>query len=381
MELKATMTEPALDDLKPGQQISGWAYRVMSVQYKPTSSGKDSLRFVLADGKGRRQAVMWDAGVDIAEKLNQAGIARVFGSVQTGEYSGQVTVREWEYVEENFDGSHLVPKLPPEAKEHEQRFKNLISRIKDPNCRALLRQVILDTKGVQKSFYKAVAATSHHHAYPGGLLEHSVEVAELCDAACNVLPNLSRDVLITAALLHDIGKIDEMDHTFRMGEYTDEGALVGHVVSGAYRVRAASELIPNFPRGLRLAIEHLILSHMGLPEYGAAKVAARAEAVLLAQCDAISAKLFQFRMASERAYAGQTSVNLGQGMGWVHVSDLNLPVTEVSNVALDFKIDQDDDLSRSLQNKTPAYVLPEAPIDYKSNTIFSTKTLPLRGCV
>jgi 3'-5' exoribonuclease len=127
------------------------------------------------------------------------------------------------------------------------------------------------------------------------LLEHSGEVALLCDRVASTLPHLDRDLLVTAALLHDIGKLEEMENDLNAGEYTPAGHLVGHVVLGTCTVAAAAERVPDFPAHLKHELMHLILSHHGRLEFGAARHPMCAEAIVLSLCDLMSAKTAQCR--------------------------------------------------------------------------------------
>jgi len=147
-----------------------------------------------------------------------------------------------------------------------------------------------------------------HHAFRGGLLNHSVEVATLCSSAAATLTSVNRDLLVTGALLHDLGKIDEIDHGLHKGEYTRSGNLVGHVVSGMYRVRHAMDAIDGFPPTLKDDVCHLILSHHGSHEYGAARLPSTPEAVILACCDVMSARVYQLNDPKQRVRDNKLSL-------------------------------------------------------------------------
>jgi 3'-5' exoribonuclease len=130
------------------------------------------------------------------------------------------------------------------------------------------------------------------------LLEHCGEVAALCDPCASTLPHLNRDLLVTAAMLHDIGKLEEMESGLRSGEYTLAGQLVGHVVLGTYTVTRAADSLEDFPPVLLHELMHLILSHHGRPEHGAARPPLCAEAVVLSLCDLMSARVAQCHEAA-----------------------------------------------------------------------------------
>ena len=168
-----------------------------------------------------------------------------------------------------------------------------------------------------------------HHAYQGGLLHHSIEVAELCASAAEILPTLSRDLLVACALLHDIGKLNEMDHGLNAGQYTAAGMLNGHISLGASRIRQFMNSCKGFPPLLKESVMHMILSHHGALEYGSPVLPKFAEAQVLAQCDLVSARVFQYSEAVKNA-EGKLSVWLsGRENIQVYTGDLGLQEIEV----------------------------------------------------
>ena len=194
------------------------------------------------------------------------------------------------------DDGDLTPFLTPLSGDHAAhrgRFLDLIRSVKNPFLRALLKAVFDGQGELWPRFEVAPAARAMHHAHRGGLLEHCGEVALLCDRVASVLPHLDRDLLVTCALLHDIGKLEEMESDLAAGEYTPAGQLVGHIVLGTCLVASAAEQIPGFPAQLKHEVMHLILSHHGEPEWGAARRPMCAEALILSQCDNLSAKIAQ----------------------------------------------------------------------------------------
>jgi len=293
----------SIETLSPGDQLNGDIFVVSDVE-EVNAGGYRFIALSLSDASGRRKATFDKIETPAPILLYQARLLRVFGFVQTKEkYRGQIKIENFEAVAEPADLTPYVPPLPAEAKAHQARFLALINSVGEPNLRRLLRAIFSPQHDLGKRFRSAVAAQGIHHAYPGGLLEHSLEVAELCDRICSVLPTLRRDFLVACALLHDIGKLDEMEHGLGVGRYTESGTLVGHVFSGAYFVRTAADSIPNFPSVLKDAIVHMVLSHHGKPEYGAARVPACSEAHVLSECDMISARVNECCQAASAARA------------------------------------------------------------------------------
>ena len=296
--------------------------------------------------------------------LGKARLIRIEGKVQDDEkYSGQIKVSRFTALPLEGDLSQFIKPLPTNHEDLKTRFTSLMRTVNEPNLRKLLVCIFHTKETRWKKFCNAVAADKMHHAYPGGLLEHTLEVTEIADAICKVIPSLERDFLVTCALLHDIGKLDEMEHTLGTGTYTTSGNLVGHVISGAFLVRRYSEEIADFPPTLVEAVCHMILSHQGKLDWGAARTPSFAEAQVLSQCDFISARLFQLREAN-MLYEGSQSVWLsGRDEGRVYVGDLGLTKTEKQNPVV---------------QPMPVFITqPEV----KPLQTFITKHLPIRGLV
>lgn len=328
------MKETFIADLKPGDKFNGLIVARSGVELKDAANGP-FLALTLSDCTGRRSARKFQATPREQEMVCASQFLCVSGTVEGGQYSGQLKLDAVHSSGRPADMDLFLPPPPANHREQKQRFAGLMKSVQEPSLHRLLR-VIFDAQGPTWSdFCNAFAAKGIHHAYRGGLLEHSAEVAELCDGACNVMPTLRRDFLVTGALLHDIGKLDEMEHGLNAGEFTDSGTLEGHVVSGAFRIRQAAESLSGFPVNLKHALTHLVLSHHNLPEHGAAKAPACAEAFVLAQCDMTSARVHEFHKAAATAAGGQIAVRLGRtNGGCVYVGDLGLqePTTKTAAV-------------------------------------------------
>ncbi len=316
-----------LAELLPGIKFTEAVFAVSGVREERRGTCH-VLSVTLRDGSclEGRQAADWYYSPEKHAKLCGARFIKASGSVSSHEkYVGQIGLDAWEAVPVPANTRPFLSPLPASHQEHRSRLDTLVDSVQEPHLRQLLAGVFPNSK-TREMFCQAVAAQFLHHAYRGGLLEHSIEVAELCDSACRVLPSLKRDFLVTCALLHDIGKLEEMRHGVGAGEYTESGTLVGHVFAGAYRLRTVADTISGFPDTLKDAIVHLILSHHGRPEYGAARLPARAEAFVLAECDLMSARIHQCVNAAASAVEGQFSVRLpGREGEYLHIGDLGLP--------------------------------------------------------
>ncbi|HEB12747.1 MAG TPA: HD domain-containing protein, partial [Actinobacteria bacterium] len=170
-----------------------------------------------------------------------------------------------------------------------KELADLIDQVNDGHLKKLVKKVF-DDPDLMKAYCLAPAAKNYHHGYLGGLLEHSVSVAKLAILMCDHYGGLDKSLLVTGALLHDIGKIREFNYTNRI-DYSTEGRLVGHIVLGDKIVAGYADNIKGFPELVKLSVSHLILSHQGEPEYGAAVKPKTREAVILNVIDNADAKV------------------------------------------------------------------------------------------
>ena len=169
----------------------------------------------------------------------------------------------------------------------------LIDSVQNKYLNALLKKMFVEDKAFVEKFKNHSAAKSIHHGFIGGLLEHSLSVAKLCEYIASNYPAVNHDLLVTAAICHDIGKVDEIS-SFPENDYTDEGQLVGHIVMGTMMIADKIREIPDFPVKLANELKHCILSHHGELEYGSPKKPALIEALALAHADNLDAKLQTF---------------------------------------------------------------------------------------
>ena len=182
-----------------------------------------------------------------------------------------------------------------------------ITTIQNPYLKALLESFFVKDAAFIKSFKEHSAAKSVHHGFVGGLLEHTLSVTKLCDFYCKRYPILNRDLLLTAAMCHDIGKVKEIS-AFPVNDYTDDGQLLGHIVMGAQMLGERAAKIDGFPHNLLAELQHCILAHHGKLEYGSPKVPALIEAVALNYADDTDAKMETFKEILE---------NNSENSGWL----------------------------------------------------------------
>jgi 3'-5' exoribonuclease len=303
-----------INAFQPGDKFERVIVAVRSVRGGIDRNGKPYADLKVADWSCSRSAKIWKVTESEINALTKADFLEITGLVDNSEqFSGQFTINRYAIAPVPDDITEFLEIPPPTNREYRDRFLKLIKSVGDTELRTTLRTVFGD-EPFRRKFFRAYAASGVHHAFPGGLLEHTVEVAELCSGACQVLNGLDRDLLVAGALLHDIGKMDEMNQELRAGEYTDDGCLIGHIVLGAATVSKAiarhndSAVADNrISASTERALVHLILSHHGLPEHGAARKPAFAEAGVLYLCDNISAKSRQFMDLVAQNTVGATS--------------------------------------------------------------------------
>jgi 3'-5' exoribonuclease len=276
-------------DLKVGDRIIA-LFALRKKQIAPYQSGA-KMRLVLefGDSSGRIQGVLWDGAEQIEPELTEGGVVRVEGTI--GEYreKPQITVDKirmalrGEYSPEVF-----LPVGPVEPDEALTMWRDIASTVSDEHLRALFGVLLSDESFVSR-FRLCPAAKLWHHPYVGGLAYHSACVAKLCERACELHTELDRDLLVAGALLHDVGKVEELELTTFV-DYSIEGRLHGHVYIGARMVERAIERVDGFPDETRLRLVHLILSHQGAGELGAVVKPMTREAIVLHHADQMDAQ-------------------------------------------------------------------------------------------
>jgi len=280
----------------PGQMIEG-VFQVAEKDLRTTKKGGFFISAKLRDRTGELPAIMWDATQALFAAIPQGGFALVKGRL--GEYNGalQIVIEAMRPAKENeIRLEDFLPVGPGDPEEQLARLKAILDTIERPALRALLDAVWADERLVA-DFKRAPAAERLHHAYLGGLLEHTLSVAETALLVCQHYRELNRDLLLVGVLWHDIGKTRELAYADSFS-YTDAGKLVGHLVQGVLMleekiaaVRAAGN---EFPEELANVVRHLVLAHHGEYEFGSPKLPMTAEAFTLHHLDNLDAKLHAF---------------------------------------------------------------------------------------
>jgi 3'-5' exoribonuclease len=291
------MDKQFIKDLKVGDRVKslfGVAKKAL-VNYRSSSSKAPGqyMKLHLVDSSGSIEGRIWDGAVEVSDLFNEGDVVLVEGNV--AEFNGlQINITRIEKYEGAVDPAMFQQCTPKNRREMVEKLNSLVHSVKNVYLKKLL-MLIFEDKDYYPAYINAPAAQKIHHAYIGGLLEHSLEVAKICEnIAANYSDVIERDLLITGALLHDIGKIKEYDFSSISFEMTDIGKLVGHLILGKEMVDEKIREINEFPEHLKLAIGHMIISHHGEKEWGSPEVPKTMEAFALFHADLLSARLNQF---------------------------------------------------------------------------------------
>lgn len=285
--------------LTEGDRLSE-TFCLTSKEIRSSRTGEAYLAVELADRTGRIAGVMFRPDRS-AQAVPVGSVVAVDGTATT--YRGLLRVSvERLRLAGTWDATQLLPTSQRDPEELIVRLRELAKGIHDPHLARIVRTVFGD-RGFMGRFKRCPGARTHHHAYVGGLLEHTVAVASVCAYMARLYPEIDHDLLIAGALLHDIGKVDEL--RFETGiDYTDEGRLIGHVVLGESRLRRVVEHLEGVPAGLVTRLSHVMLSHHGELEWDSSKRPCTLEALVLHNADMMDASTSGFL----EAIAGATRV-------------------------------------------------------------------------
>ena len=266
--------------------------------------GKTYYSLSLQDKTGMIDGKVWELNNAIGH-FEAMDYIMVKGKVTNFQGNNQLNIEMIRKADEGeYQISDYMPSTKKDIDEMYDELLAMIQRVQNPYLKELAMKVFVEDKEFAKKFKIHSAAKSVHHGYIGGLLEHSVCVAKLCEQYAVLYPQLNRDLLVTTALFHDIGKAEELS-AFPENDYTDEGQLVGHIVMGTIKLSKLMDEIPGFPAKLANEVKHCILSHHGELEFGSPKKPALAEALALSQADNLDAKMETFAEVIEKKQEGQ----------------------------------------------------------------------------
>jgi 3'-5' exoribonuclease len=284
------MKNTFIQDFKVGNRVTD--FFVLRKKELKEYDGQKFLKLELGDKSGRVDAVLWDEAEKFYPQAEVGNIIKIKGSVTTYRDSLQIKLDSFKKAEQDIELKDFLPASEQNIDELFSRFKQMASSVKNRHLKALLEDLVEDSAFVEK-FKQAPGGKLWHHSYLGGLLEHTLMVTQICEKAASSYELVDRDLLITGALIHDIGKVKQYS-TSGFIDYSDEGRLVGHIVSGYGMMAKRIEKIKDFPEDLSLKLKHLILSHQGQLEMASPVVPQTLEAIILHYADEMDAKAGAF---------------------------------------------------------------------------------------
>jgi 3'-5' exoribonuclease len=275
------------------------SFVVVSRQVKPKKSGEPYLALTLGDRSGHLEAKMWDNVEDAIDVCDQDDFVKVKGLINKYKKRFQLTIHKLRRLgESEVDFADYLPKTTKDIGELWRTLAGYVATFKDPHLKALVEAFMADPE-IAEAYRNAPAAKTLHHAFIGGLLEHVVSLFNSCDLMCRNYPQINRDLVLTGAFFHDIGKIHELTYN-RSFSYTTRGQLLGHMIIELEMLQAKLPQIPEFPESLKTLVEHLIISHHGQYDFGSPKLPMFPEALMLHYLDDLDSKMEAMRAQFER---------------------------------------------------------------------------------
>lgn len=256
-----------------------------------TRNGKPYDNLILQDKTGTLDGKVWDPNSSGIADYDEMDFIEVYGDVISYNNALQLNIKQIRKAyEEEYNPADYMPST---EKNPDTMYQELLSygrQVENPYLRKVIAYFFEDDEEFIMKFKKHSAAKTVHHGFAGGLLEHTLSVVKFCEYMAGAYPILNRDLLYTAAMCHDIGKVKELS-PFPSNDYTDDGQLLGHIVIGVEMIGEAVRSIPDFPEILASELKHCVIAHHGELEYGSPKKPALAEALALNFADCTDAKM------------------------------------------------------------------------------------------
>jgi 3'-5' exoribonuclease len=279
-------------DLIEGEPVTSF-FLAKQVQVRQRRSGEPYLSLLLADRTGEVAAVMWEGVEEAGKELNEGDIVKVQGLLGTYQRERQLTITRLRRASpEEIALEDYLPRSAQDPAALLTMLRGVVDGMREPHLQGLLHDLLADAAFLA-AFTAAPAAKSIHHAVLGGLLEHTASVVGLCRLLAEYYPALDRDLLLAAAMLHDVGKVRELTWD-RVFDYTDAGRLLGHITLGALLVEERIRAIADFPEALAQQLLHCILSHHGELEWGSPRRPKTLEALVLHYAEDLDGKVNSF---------------------------------------------------------------------------------------
>lgn len=289
------MKTPSVKDLTTEQAITGF-FLVHEKEVRNTNSGKPYLRMELGDRSGTIEARMWDQFEAFANDVSRDDFVKVQARVEIYRNKPQLSLQQFRLAKpEEIDLADFLPHTPYNVEDMYEQLLAYAEEMHNPWLKKLVSKIFSDPQ-VAVRFKRAPAAKVMHHAYLGGLLEHVVGLCGLAKQVAAHYPELDVDLLLTAAMLHDVGKLEELCYA-RSVSYTTEGQLLGHIVMELETVSKVMESIEGFPDRLKTVVQHILISHHGQYEFGSPKLPMIREALVFHYMDDLDSKMAAVRAA------------------------------------------------------------------------------------
>lgn len=286
-----------VSNLQDGQNITSH-FLVCEKEIRATREGKSYLRLELGDATGRVEARMWEGFERFAEGFERDDFVKVQARVESYRNKLQLMIDKIRRAEESeVDAADFFAHTKENVEQLYAKLLEVAASVGNPWLRKLLDSVVQDPELVPK-WKRAPAAKTMHHAYFGGLLEHVISLCGLCRVALNHYPEADADLLLSGAVLHDVGKLQELSYERSLG-YTDEGQLLGHILIEYELVTKKIDAIAGFPPALKTLVQHMLIAHHGKYEFGSPKLPMFREALLLHYLDDLDSKMAAVRSALE----------------------------------------------------------------------------------
>ena len=296
-----------IESFREGMHVSG-VYLCKTKQIALTKNGKEYGSLTLQDKTGNIDAKIWELASPGIGEFSALDYVCVEADVTLFQSSFQLNVKRIRKADEGeYNPGDYLPVTSKDVKQMYHELTQYITTIRNEPLRKLAAGFFIDDEAFIKVFCGHSAAKSVHHSFVGGLLEHTLSVVKICEYFSKQYPILNRDLLITAAMFHDIGKTKELS-VFPENDYTDEGQLIGHIIIGVQMIEEKISHMENFPKKLENELVHCILAHHGEREYGSPKKPALIEAMALNLADNADAKLETMTEILKGA---------GTNMGWL----------------------------------------------------------------
>lgn len=298
-----------IKDLEPAQLVDG-VFTMQNCQLGQTKNGKPFIKCILSDKSGRSPGRMWNVSEDLFAGLPTDGFVHIEGQTQPYQGEMQIIISQIKPMQPSVDDlTELLPATQFNIEDMYAELLSILDTMKSPSMKTLVNKYTSE-ENLMARFRQAPAAMALHHAYIGGLLEHTLSLIKLAEQVLPLYPKVNRDIVLTGLFLHDLGKCVEL--TWDAGfSYTDDGLLVGHVARGTIwlelKARQCADDGNPIPPAAIQVLQHIILSHHGVPEYGALKIPSTPEAIMIHHLDNLDAKM---QMSISAARDGREN-NLG----------------------------------------------------------------------